>query len=80
VTATSVHRYAMARYEALSRRPRTARAWRAIASRLIHAATALSRTGNNAASAKHLQCAEQALARAFDPTLHLKAKARSIAS
>lgn len=64
MTATSVYAHALARYDALSRRPRTAVAWRAIAARLIHAATFYGRAGDAPAAAKHLTCAEQALARA----------------
>jgi len=51
----------------LARRPRTARAWRAIASRLIHAATVYGRDGHHALASKHLASAERALALAVLP-------------
>ena len=58
---------ALARFNALARRPRTARAWRAIASRLIHAATVYGRDGHHALASKHLASAERALALAVLP-------------
>lgn len=71
---------ALARYEAMSKRPRSARAWRAIASRLIHAAGYYSRSGDSEAAAKHLACAEQALARASSAPSQPAKPARSITS